>query len=175
MSDNPELDRLVAAAGNADAVRLAAVVAAMTDAGTEQVTRDLLVTAWSQQWRHHLYGPRKPAQRVQRSLPVLIGVDAMTSIAGPYLRVRHTDVLHFLADRLYLADALDVQAPTSNTLPVGQSTIEQAAELVDAHRPGHAQMRLSGTAAVVRGGRVSGAAGDMRLSATADVVKGGAG
>lgn len=170
------LDILLQAAANADAVRLASLVANAADAGVTRFNRPYLTDAWSQRWRHHLRlpGARRPEQRVNRNVPVLIGVDAITSVAGPDFAVSDPDILAFLAGRVYLAESLDVQAPTSNTLPVGEQTRAQAAALLSVREPGAANGLgdLTVSATAVRGGRGT-AAADMTLSATAEVIKGG--
>lgn len=129
------LSNLIQAAGNADAVRLASLVHNATVNGQVQTfTRQYLVDAWSARWRRHVAAPagRRPEQRVNRSLPVLIAVTAVAALDGPNLSVDDPDILQFLADRVYLAEALDVQNPLSNTLPVGEATRAAAAALVAA-------------------------------------------
>lgn len=124
---------LISAAGNADAVRLASLVHnATTGGGVQMFTRQYLVDAWTARWRHHaqMPGRYRPEQRVNRSLPVLIGVTAVASVGGPDLKVSNPNVCQFLADRVYMAEVSDAQHPMSNTLPVGPETQAAAVTVV---------------------------------------------
>jgi hypothetical protein len=171
------LELLISAAGNADAVRLASLVHNATQAGVDTFNRQWLETAWAQRWRHHLTGPpnRRPPARVARSLPVLIGVTALASIDGPDLKADDLDILQFLADRVYLAESLDVQAPTSNTLPVGEHTRAAAAALVaaavNAAASGEGALQAQGD--VLRAPAPGDLGGTMTLSVSGEVIKGG--
>lgn len=153
---------LIRAAGNADAVRLASLIHTATGGGVDTFHRRYLVHAWQGQW-----GVRAGVtaasleRRVNRAVPVLVGVGALMSVGGPDLRVDDVDVLEFLADRVHLAEALDVQAPDSNTLPVGEGTRARAVALVPGAEPGP------------RPGPPPGELGGvMILSVSAEVVKG---
>lgn len=118
------LDLLIYAAGNADVVRLSALIHDAAAAGAETFTRPVLVDRWSARWTHHLTQPGRyrPEQRVGRSLPTLTGMDALSDLPGPEMRILDPQMVQFLAARVYMAEALDVQHPTSNTLPVGEAT-----------------------------------------------------
>lgn len=179
MTDGPTpeqiLASLITAAGNADAVRLASLVHNASVAGVELFNRPLLTSMWSERWRHHVEMPgKKPEQRVNRSVPLLTGCTALASVGGPDLVVLDADILQFLADRVYMAEALDAQAPASNTLPVGEATRAAAAALVsaavDAAVPGTGGLAAQGARETERQGH--GMGGEMTLTVEAEVIKG---
>lgn len=132
---NPEqvLDLLMTAASTADVVRLASLIHTAAATGTQTFTRPLLVELWAARWRHHLSvraGRRRPELRINRALPNLISVGAVTGLQGQKFGVADADRLEFLASRVHTAEALDRQRPTSNTVPVGRAERATAQRLV---------------------------------------------
>jgi hypothetical protein len=170
------LTQLIQAAGNADAVRLAALAYTAYQSGSDTFTRQYLTDAWTARWRQHLSQPdgRTPAQRVNRAIPVLTACTALVTVGGPEVKVGDADILQFLADRVYMAEALDRQAPMSNTLPVGEQTRAAAAALVaagvDAAAAGDGGLGVDAARdSVPRPGDLGGV---MTLTVEAEVIKG---
>lgn len=129
------LDLAITAAGTADVVRLSSLIHnAVLAAPDIAFTRPVLTDLWSLRWPRHLagHGSRRPEARVNRSLPNLIAVGVVSGVQGPDMRVLDGALLRFLAERVYMAEALDVQHPLSNTLPVGEVTRAALVELLAA-------------------------------------------
>lgn len=124
------LELLIMAAGNGDVVRLAALINTRTGTG-QPFTRAQLIEEWSAAWPQHLTrpGPR-PEQRVNRSLPNLIGAEIVSGVDGEQMTVVNAARLQFLYDRLHKANNQDARTPNNLTLTVGDDARAEAALLV---------------------------------------------
>lgn len=124
------LELLIMAVGNGDVVRLAALINTRTTPD-QPFTRELLVDEWSVVWPHHLTRPgARPEQRVNRSLPNLIGAEIVSGVDGEQMTVVNLARLQFLYDRLYKANNQDARTPNNLTLTVGADARAEAALLV---------------------------------------------
>lgn len=122
-------DLLVAGAGNADVVRLAAVVRDGVAGGADVFTRGDLVDWWSVRWRGHITSPRRPEQRVYRSLPTLTGSGAVTGDT-PDMSVLRADMVGLLAGLVYMAEEQNHTNPNTTSIPVAQATLDACHVLV---------------------------------------------